>query len=275
MKLSVLMENTALSPKFQCAHGLSLYFETPRHKLLFDAGPDDGFAANAEAFGIDLSQVDIAVLSHGHSDHGDGFVNFFQRNHHAPVYVHAGAGGNYYAQTPESRNYIGLTPALEPYRDRFVVVEGTYRIDEELTLFDAVPGDFPTMDTSRRLKAEAGDGTLVPDVFAHEQDLLITAEGKTVLAAGCAHRGIVNIRRRAEAVAGGPIDVIVGGFHLFQLDPEDPASDELLRRTGEALAEGSTRYCTGHCTGDYPLKALQTVLGRRLEPFSAGTEITL
>lgn len=275
MKFAVLMENTAASAAFRCAHGLSLYFETPNHKILFDAGPDDGFAANAEALGIDLSQVDLAVLSHGHSDHSDGLVKFFELNDHAPVYVHTGADRGYYADTPDGLNYIGLAEELKAFRRRFIAAEGVRRIDDELTLFDAAPGDFPAMDTSRRLKEKTGGGELVPDVFSHEQDLLITAEGKTVLAAGCAHRGIVNIRRRGEAVRGGGIDVIVGGFHLFQLDPEAPASEKLLGQIGQALLAGDTVYYTGHCTGEYAFDTLRRVLGQRLHAFAAGTVVEL
>lgn len=270
MKLFTLMENTACSEAFRCAHGLSLYFETPRHRILFDAGPNGDFAANAEALGVDLARVDLAVLSHGHSDHSDGLVSFFQKNSRAPVYVHAGAEARYYAQTPEGVHYIGMDPALKAYQNRFTVVKGVCRIDEELTLFDAVPGDFPVMDTSRRLKAQSSAGELIPDVFSHEQDLLITAEGKAVVAAGCAHRGIVNIRRRAQALLGRAPDVMIGGFHLFQLDPEDPASDRLLRQTGRALLPGNTVYYTGHCTGEYPFRVLHEILGDRLRPISAG-----
>ena len=175
MKLVTLLENTACSQAFRANFGLSLYFETPKHRILFDAGPNGDFAANAEALGVDLSAVDIAVLSHGHSDHSDGLLTFFEKNVHAAVYVHAGADRGYYAQTPEGVNYIGLDPRLESYRHRFTVVEGVCRIDDELTLFDAVPGDFPTMDTSHRLKRKNDAGDLIPDTFAHEQDLLITA----------------------------------------------------------------------------------------------------
>jgi 7,8-dihydropterin-6-yl-methyl-4-(beta-D-ribofuranosyl)aminobenzene 5'-phosphate synthase len=38
MKISVLVENTAISGGFGCEHGLSLYIETEKHKLLFDMG---------------------------------------------------------------------------------------------------------------------------------------------------------------------------------------------------------------------------------------------
>lgn len=73
MKISVLMENTASSEKYLCRHGLSFYIETRKHKILFDMGPDGDFLQNAEKMSIDLSQVDIAFLSHGHYDHGGGY----------------------------------------------------------------------------------------------------------------------------------------------------------------------------------------------------------
>lgn len=265
MKIATLLENTAWGEGFRAAHGLSLYLETPRHRILFDAGPNPDFAANAERLGIDLAGVDLAVLSHGHSDHSDGLLTFFRRNDRAKVYVRSSAWEGYYA----AGDYIGLDPALEAFRDRFIAVEGTWAVDQELTLFTAA-GNFPTMDTSARLKWKNPAGELVPDTFGHEQDLLISAEGKTVLVAGCAHRGIVNIQRGAEAILGRRPDVVVGGFHLFQLDPADPASDKLLRQIGKALAPGDTVYYTGHCTGAYAFDTLRGVLGDRLQAISSG-----
>ena len=73
MKIVTLLENTAGREGLRAAHGLSLYIETPRHKLLFDMGPNEDFLANAGALGVDLTAVDLAVLSHGHYDHGGGW----------------------------------------------------------------------------------------------------------------------------------------------------------------------------------------------------------
>ena len=40
------------------------------------------------------------------------------------------------------------------------------------------------------------------------------------------------IRRTAEHLAGRAPDVVVGGFHLFRLDPEKESSGQLLRSIG-------------------------------------------
>lgn len=77
MKVTVLVENTApqdsgLTPE----HGLSLYIQYREHNILLDAGCSQAFAHNAQALGVDLKQVDLAVLSHGHFDHADGLRYF-------------------------------------------------------------------------------------------------------------------------------------------------------------------------------------------------------
>ena len=275
MKLVTLLEDTALAPEFRAARGLSLYVETPRHTILFDAGPGEEFAANAAALGVDLGAVDTAVLSHGHSDHGDGLAAFFAANAHAPVYVRPSAFGGYYARTPEGLSYVGLSPALEAYRARFVPAEGLYAIDEELTLFDA-PAGCPAFDAGERLREVLPDGSDRPDGFGHEQHLLITAEGRAVVLAGCGHRGLPAVHRRATELLGREPEVIVGGFHLFQLVPGTAEAEALLRATGDALAAGKTVYYTGHCTGDWAFGQLRQRLGEgRLQRIRSGSVLAL
>ena len=83
LKITALIENTTENPDIETEHGLSLYIETQKHRILFDMGQTDMFARNAERLGADISAVDIAVLSHGHYDHGNGFGRFFRENQNA------------------------------------------------------------------------------------------------------------------------------------------------------------------------------------------------
>ena len=109
MKFVVLMENTA--PEGACLSaeaGLALYIEYRGHKLLLDAGSSGKFADNAAVLGIDLSQVELAVLSHGHYDHSDGLRRFFAANQTAKVYARAGAGGPYFSTSQGSPRFIGV-----------------------------------------------------------------------------------------------------------------------------------------------------------------------
>lgn len=268
MKVTALFENTACSEDLACGHGLSLYMETAKHKLLFDMGPDDGFLHNAEKLGVDLEAVDTAVLSHGHYDHGGGLETFSRLNPQAKIYIHRAAFGDFYAERPGGDlEYIGLDQSLDLYR--FTLTRDLQAIDEELMLFGDVPDPTGALAASATLRQRTWDGT-VQDVFAHEQNLLILEGDKAVLVAGCAHRGIVNIIRKAEDLLGRKLTAVVSGFHLFQLKEGDPSADALIRRTAEALTEGDTVYYTGHCTGDYAYEKLKEILGERLRRISGG-----
>ena len=100
MKLKVLSENTTSSEKLGSEHGLSLYIETETHKILFDTGASGLFAENAKKLGVDLTMVDLAVISHGHYDHGGGLKTFLGINNHANIYLHQNAFELHYANRP-------------------------------------------------------------------------------------------------------------------------------------------------------------------------------
>ncbi|MDO4428351.1 MAG: MBL fold metallo-hydrolase [Atopobiaceae bacterium] len=73
MRVTVLMENSTPSSRLAARHGLSLWLELEDgRRVLFDMGPDDAFLANARALDMDVTSADLAVLSHGHYDHGGG-----------------------------------------------------------------------------------------------------------------------------------------------------------------------------------------------------------
>ena len=273
MKIITLLENGACGAELGSAHGLSLYIETPKHKILFDMGPDEQFLSNAEKLGVDLKAVDLAILSHGHYDHGGGLEAFCKLNTTAKIYLRKDAFGEYVALEEDgSLRYIGLDPTLQAYADRLVFTEERAQPDEELLLFSDVPDTYGALSASAKLKERQG-ANLLQDRFLHEQDLLITAEGKTVLVSGCSHRGIVNILRSARALGGGEPDIMIGGFHLFQLEAGDPAADQLIEMIGKALLAGKTEYYTGHCTGDYAYERLSAILNGRLHRIMGGTEL--
>jgi len=268
MKVVSLLENTAKNESLRFAHGLSLYIETPKHKILFDMGPDEGFVENAKALGVDLSAVDIAFLSHGHYDHGGGLEAFLAVNDTAHVYIREDAFGDFVATEEEGLRYIGIDEAVKE-SGRIVLTGETCPIDDELLLFSDVPRDFDTGAASGKLFCRTPGG-LLPDGFTHEQDLLITVGGKAVLVAGCAHRGIVNILNGAKARLGRLPDATFGGFHLFQLAEGDPNSDKVIDMTAQALLPGHTVYHTGHCTGEYAYERLKEILGDRLQSIPGG-----
>ena len=109
MKITTLLENTSARPELSAEHGLSLYIETAEHRILFDMGQTALFSRNASVLGIDLAAVNIAILSHGHYDHGGGLARFLALNHTTPVYVNRHAFAPHY-HGPDK--YIGLDLSL-------------------------------------------------------------------------------------------------------------------------------------------------------------------
>lgn len=92
LKIVGLVENTTESPNLKYKHGLSLYIETERHRILFDMGPNDLFLENARKLGVDIASIDIAVISHGHVDHCGGLKSFLKGNSTARIYTPTGFG---------------------------------------------------------------------------------------------------------------------------------------------------------------------------------------
>lgn len=48
IKIIGLLENTTTSKDLKNKHGLSLYIQTEKHKILFDIGPNELFLNNAK-----------------------------------------------------------------------------------------------------------------------------------------------------------------------------------------------------------------------------------
>ena len=273
MKVTVLLENTVCNPRFRCEHGLSLHIETEHHRVLFDMGPNAMFLENAEELGVDIRAVDTAVLSHAHNDHCGGLELFCRRNDRAPVYLQKEVWGEYYVVTPQKRAYIGMDPSLRRYGDRFRLTEGDTVLDGELRLFSGIPTRDYWSHANDTLREKRGDEYPM-DTFRHEQHLLVTEGGKTVLFAGCAHGGIVNILRRAEELLGHAPDAVFAGFHLYNPSLRQSEPRELVEAIGRELAAREhTKYYTGHCTGGEAFAVLRGILGDRLGTIHGGAVI--
>ena len=263
MIITALMENTAIEDGFLFEHGLSLHIQTREHRVLFDTGQSNGFIANAGRLGIDLAAVDMAVLSHGHYDHGGGLMGFLALNDHAPVYVSRYAFDGFYAG---EERYIGLEPALKA-NPRLVPAGDSLTIGNELTLFSCNERSRPYVMDSYGLNV-LRDDALMPDDFRHEQYLLIQEEGKRVLISGCSHKGILNIMSWLKP------DVLIGGFHFMKVDPAG-LEQSVLDEAARVLLEHNAVYYTCHCTGLPQYEYLKQRMGNRLRYLAAGQQIVL
>lgn len=264
MKITVLCENTAADAHFLCEHGLSLYIETDSHKLLFDMGQTDVFFHNAKIMNLSLADVDYAVLSHGHYDHGGGLSCFFEQNKTAPVFLSRHAFGDYYNAQGK---YIGLDKTLQRI-DRMIPTDECTPINNTFTLFSCNALSRPCPASAFGL-TERHDDQLTEDRFLHEQYLLIHENGKRVLVSGCSHKGIQNIVRWFRP------DVLIGGFHQMKVDCDQEQGKNELKALADDLMKSDTDFYTCHCTGQPQYDLLKTHMQNRLHYLSAGSAIII
>ena len=279
MKIQVLIDNIAgmCGPrKLFGEWGLSVYVEYDGLKVLLDTGASHLFSKNANVMGIDLSQVDIGVLSHAHYDHANGMAKFFALNKTAPFYLRKGAGENcYHTHKLLGRftyhYYIGIHKGwLERFADRIRFVEGIAEIAPGITLVPHSTAGLERIGEMAHLSVKE-NGKYRYDSFAHEQSLVFDTPQGLFVMNSCSHAGADNIVKEIEAAfPGKKIYALLGGFHLFRYP------DERVRAFAERLRELDVqKIYTGHCTGDRAYGILRDVLGERAEQMYTGLSIEI
>lgn len=272
MKVTSLVENTSRTG-LPVEHGLSLHIRLDNgRQILFDMGQHRLFAGNADRLGINLADVDFAVVSHGHYDHGGGLRAFIELNRKAKVYISKHAFEPHYSLHEEGLRYIGLDTALKTC-DRFVFCEDETRISHHIILFAAVQGNHLKPTGNRLLFGPAKETN---DDFRHEQSLIIQEGNKTVLFAGCAHTGIINIVRKARQTIGTPLTHVFAGMHLVKSGLTHGQEARFIQSLASELsAQADCQYFTMHCTGLTQYDALKKQMGKAIRYMSCGDKVEI
>lgn len=251
MKITVLIENSS-DCELAKEHGLSLLIETSDKKILLDAGCSALFAENADKLNINLSDVDFAVLSHGHYDHSGGFDEFFERNKNAVLYARTGADGKYYSPNGGIHE-IGVPQKVLDYTNRIEYVSDNRQISKNVYLIGHNTPNLEKIGEKVKLYKDE-NGKIAPDDFAHEQSLIFDTPKGLIIFNSCSHGTVANIIRETREFFGDkPIYAYVGGLHMLGKTPEgkeicaftDSEVDELCDLIKK---EKITYLCTGHCT---------------------------
>lgn len=236
--------------------GFSALIEVGDQRILFDTGNDaDTFAHNVAAKKVDLSDLDVVVMSHRHADHMAGLGVVLAANPDVPVYAPQEGFGIYGSSLPSS----------------------FYRKDDSLPkrlrYFDGAPPEtlqFGSAWPTANFRPLAASTEIAPGVHViaqvsdkpgtlelRELSLAIETAQGLVLVVGCSHPGIAAIV--AEAAKIDPdLHLVIGGFHFVTAD------DAAIAGLVAALQAHKVEFIApGHCSGEATFAALLAAFGDR------------
>jgi 7,8-dihydropterin-6-yl-methyl-4-(beta-D-ribofuranosyl)aminobenzene 5'-phosphate synthase len=249
-----------------------------KRTLLFDFGfSKDGAAYNADVLGVDLREVEVMVLSHGHSDHLGGLESLVGRigRKGIPLILHPTAfKPSRYLKFGKKRHYF---PAVT--RERFEKLG--IRLIETTVPCPLLGGQALFLGEVRRETAfEKGmpmahfedQGGEKWDPIEEDSALVMNLKGKgLIVLSGCAHAGIINTVNFAKEITGiEKIHAVMGGFHL-----SGPAFESIIGKTAGALKKIDPAYVIPcHCTGRNAVMAIEKKMPDQFLLNMAGTRLT-
>ena len=269
MRLITVIEDSCGNSDCAYEHGLCIYIETDNHKFLLDTGASCAFADNLKILGIDICNIDTVVLSHGHYDHSGGILKFIENNDRAKIYMQRNVAGDYY----NGERYIGIDKKILE-APNVCLLDGDYKIDEELFLFTGITGRRLWPKSNKTLN-KVLQGIKVQDDFSHEQCMVVTQGEKNILLSGCAHNGILNILDKYKSLYNKMPDMVISGFHMMKKSEYE--EDEILNieQTAKQLKKMNTIFYTGHCTGQRAYDIMHSIMGKQLRQLHSGEQILL
>jgi 7,8-dihydropterin-6-yl-methyl-4-(beta-D-ribofuranosyl)aminobenzene 5'-phosphate synthase len=238
-------------------HGFSMIIRVLRGRksvrILFDTGISaDGVVENAKRMGLELSEVEYVVLSHGHYDHFGGLVSALKTINKAnlPLIVHedmfktrgtANSNGTIriYPEFPTRKQLISaqLVNTKQPY----LIGDGAILVTGEIPRETSFEKGFLQHRTLR-------DGIWQPDpLILDDRAVVFNVKGEgLVVISGCAHAGIINTISYAQRISGiTKAYAVMGGFHLAGKENESR-----IGQTVKELGQISPKLIVpSHCTG--------------------------
>jgi len=190
--------------------GFGCLIQGTQKTILFDTGGNGRILLeNMGRLNLDPNEIDVVVLSHIHGDHTGGLASVARDRKDLPVYIP-----------------VGFPSAFK----------------DHVRSLKARPIEAATSEVICR--GVRTTGTLGKGAI-EEQGLCVKTRRGWVLITGCAHPGVERMAAQAKEITGGPICLVMGGFHLLRRSPSQ--INAVIDRFKEL---GIQRVAPVHCTGE-------------------------
>jgi 7,8-dihydropterin-6-yl-methyl-4-(beta-D-ribofuranosyl)aminobenzene 5'-phosphate synthase len=268
--------------KFIAEHGLAMSIEISegekkRMFLLDTGGPKNTIIENAQSMGIDFSNYEKLILSHGHTDHYGGMLNVLPKlkegceiiltpnsyNQHIILVPKSGQPNFTPEQLTENfkelqkENTFSFNIKLPPLKRAMIEnLANQYKLKiietkEPIKLANGITisGEIEIFDENELTKGMylmEGRKNFVKNTFRDEISIYINIKDKgLVVISGCGHAGIVNTIKHAQKLTGiSKIYAVIGGFHKEWEKTKD--IEESVKFIEDLNPEIT---CGMHCTG--------------------------
>ena len=280
LELTVVVEDqrNPKRPDLQAKHGLCIFAEAKTKDgvfpFLIDTGPSsETLKRNANALGIDLSEVKGVILTHGHYDHTGGLPEVLKHiDRKIPVIAHPSAFEPKFSFKP-TLTYIGvpftraeiesLGASLLLSRNPVQLMDGVSTTGEieRVTSYEKIEGLW-TVSRERFL----------PDILLDDQSVIFKIDGRgLVIISGCAHSGIINtVMHSKRLMKVEKIYAVIGGFHMLNAD------EKRIRWTIDDLAAlNPEMICPCHCTGKEATEMFKSAFEEDCIPLRTGDTLEL
>ena len=253
-RVTILNDAFGENPALEQDWGYAALIEFEGKRILFDTGDNiEVFRRNVETLHVDLTRLDMVIITHAHGDHTSGLRYVLSKNPKVKLYV------------PEDPYFTGsVLPAA------FLSTDARPELPAKMRYFGGGTRPEPKgwvawTDTNMTAVTEAMSigphmrlVSLVSEKPAfkglREISLVLDTATGPVVFVGCSHPGIERILAAATASdPGRAVSMLVGGLHLLQDSPDQ------VEATLDVLEEQYhvKTMSIGHCSGELAFLRVQ------------------